>query len=162
MSKISIYLVIGFILLLGEYLWSIKDERSVAFSAGSLSLPEASFNFQTISMSNGLVSHDFQVKNESSEIVRIEKVSTSCMCTKAILIDSSGKEAGPFGMGGMGGFPWTNLDIAPGQTVTVKAVFDPAAHGPAGVGPISRSVFLETNSQKSPKVELQFSAIVTS
>ena len=43
----------------------------------------------------------------------------------------------------------------------LEAVFDPAAHGPSGVGLAQRYVYLETNSAKSPKLEISFQAMVT-
>ena len=78
----------------------------------------------------------------------------------AILRTSSGKELGPYGMPGHGGFaPAINQIVASGEEITVKVIFDPAAHGPAGVGLIERAVYVENNSGKP--VEIQFKAVVT-
>ena len=82
------------------------------------------------------------------------------MCTTAILKMSSGKELGPYGMPGHGGFaPSISQIVDPGEEITVKAIFDPAAHGPAGVGPIERAVYVENDSGRP--VEIQFKAMVT-
>ena len=132
-----------------------------ALSLGVLSMQEDTFDFGTISMKNGNVSHDFQVKNESQESVTIEKVYTSCMCTEAKLSTPPGKTYGPFGMPGHSGSSSAKIVVAPGETVTVQAVFDPAAHGPSGTGLAQRGVYLETNSQTESKVDLQFTATVT-
>ena len=114
----------------------------------------------TIAMKDGKVSHRFEVKNEGQEPVRIEKIYTSCMCTEASIIDGQGKNWGTFGMPGHAGPSKTNITVKPGESVVVETIFDPAAHGPSGVGLAERSVYLESNSQKSPKLELKFSAVV--
>ena len=140
-----------------------EDESPVELlSQGVLSAQESKFDFGTISMQNGKVEYDFKVKNEGEEPVAINKVYTSCMCTTAFFIDPDGKKYGGFGMPGHG-LSKTSSDIVvgPGQEATVKAVFDPAAHGPSGVGLVQRSVFLETNSTQSPMMEFNFDAVVT-
>ena len=79
------------------------------------------------------------------------------MCTVASLVKGD-KKYGPFGMAGHGFIPSVNQDIKTSEEAAIEVVFDPAAHGPAGVGKIERSVFIETeNGQTS---EIGFSAIV--
>lgn len=128
--------------------------------ASALTTPEKSFDFATISMKNGKVTHRFEVKNTGSESVRILKVATSCMCTTATVIDSAGANRGTFGMPGHTS-PKTNIEVRPGESAFIDAVFDPAAHGPSGVGLADRSVYLETNSAATPQLELTFRAVVT-
>lgn len=117
------------------------------------------FDFGTISMAAGKVNHRFKIKNTANETVTINKMYTSCMCTTALLMASGGKQFGPYGMPGHGFTPSIDQAINSNEEVSVEVVFDPAAHGPAGVGVIQRSVMLE-NSAGQP-VELQFSATVT-
>lgn len=136
------------------------DENTSKYSASALTAFENFFDFQTVSMKDGKVSHKFEIKNEGEEPVRIEKVYTSCMCTEASVADAKGRNWGTFGMPGHTPAK-TNIEVKPGETLTVEAIFDPAAHGPSGVGLAERSVYLESNSQKSPKIELKFSAVVT-
>ena len=62
--------------------------------------------------------------------------------------------------GGASGGVGRSIRIAPGGTVTVRALFDPAAHGPAGVGLASRSIYIKTNSRQTPDLEVRFSALV--
>ena len=83
------------------------------------------------------------------------------MCTTAYITDSNGNVYGKFGMPGHGDPALTNIEIKPGESAIVKATFDPNAHGPSAVGPIQRIVFIETNSLKTPRVELSFQAMVT-
>lgn len=126
----------------------------------ALTATESFFDFGKISMADGKVGHEFRVKNTGSKSVNITKIYTSCMCTTAILKMASGMELGPYGMPGHGGFaPAISQIVAPGEGATVKAIFDPAAHGPAGVGLIERAVYIENDSGKP--VVVQFKAIVT-
>lgn len=140
-----------------------EDSKSTdgAYSAGILTALEDDFNFGTIRMKDGDVSHKFLLKNNSDEVIRIESVSTSCMCTKAYLYGKAGIKKGPFGMPGHSGQASSaNLELDAGETVELEAVFDPAAHGPQGVGKIKRVVYIETNSQTNPELQLKFEAEV--
>lgn len=134
---------------------------SGAYSAGALVALEKSFDFGAISMENGEVSRVFQVKNEGPGPVTINKVYTSCMCTTAQIKDGSGRKYGRFGMPGHGGVSRVKIEVPSGQSVDVEAIFDPAAHGPSGVGLAQRSVYIETDSETSPRLELSFQAMVT-
>ena len=155
---------IGALLLIGVGAWMVWGGGSDApkvYSAGTLSAAETAFDLGTISMGNGTVAHQYTVTNDSKETVTIEKVYTSCMCTSASITVASGKSYGVFGMPGHEGSSRTSIPVGPGEAIRVEAVFDPAAHGPSGVGLAQRSVYLETNSSASPKMELSFQALVT-
>lgn len=165
-NKKIVYGVFGITLLMGIALLlfssrSASSGNTPALSGGVLKISEASFDFGTISMAKGKVSHRFEVKNEGSGPVNIEKVYTSCMCTEANIILGSGETFGPFGMPGHFGFSEASIQVPAGEAVVIEAVFDPAAHGPTGVGLAQRSVYLETNSAASPRVEVKFQATVT-
>jgi len=162
MKKI-IFSFLGLILFAGILALMVSAQSNPAgnTSLGQLVALESEFDFETISMADGDVSHVFSVKNEGPDPVKISKVYTSCMCTSSRITDSGGKEYGPFSMPGHGFPSRTSVEVAPGQTVTVEAIFDPAAHGPSGVGLAERSIYLETNSDSSPSLELTFRAMVT-
>lgn len=151
------------LLLLGYgFVRNNTTPASAEASTGVLAAEEAFYDFGTITMKDGNVSHEYTVTNNGSEPVTIEKVYTSCMCTTAFITDAAGKKSRPFGMPGHGGAsPFTATVVGPGEAITVEAVYDPNAHGPSGVGLADRLVYLETNSSVEPKVELRFKAIVT-
>ena len=163
MNKTIISITIG-VLVLGGLIWMARPdgENSLSVltaSSGTLAVEETSnYDFGSVSMAAGKVSHQFTIKNISGEAVVINKMYTSCMCTTATLITADGK-FGPVGMPGHGVIPSINLAIDPNEEAIVDVVFDPAAHGPAGVGLIQRVVTLENNA--GAPVELQFSATVT-
>ena len=133
-----------------------QDPTATVLSA--LIAPETSYDFGLVSMAKGTVEKIFKIKNTGSSPAVIEKISTSCMCTEASLI-KSGREVGPFGMPGHGFIPKINESLAPGEEAEIKVVFDPAAHGPAGVGFIERIVYIEERDRLP--LELKIRATVT-
>ena len=64
-----------------------------------------------------------------------------------------------YGMPGHGPVPAVNETLKAGEAAYVDAVFDPAAHGPAGLGPTQRVVTIESDTGRP--VELHFAANVT-
>jgi hypothetical protein len=139
-----------------------KNAASATGSAANLSISEDAFyDFGTISMAQGNASHAFKVKNTGAEPVQISKIYTSCMCTSASFL-KEGKKYGPYGMPGMSnpGELTTSLNqtISPDEEASVEVVFDPNAHGPAGVGPIDRTVYLET---PNGNAEIRIKGMVT-
>ncbi len=122
---------------------SAGNGAPAGLATGTLAPVEKSFDFGSISMAKGKVTHIYALKNTSDLPVVIQKMYTSCMCTEASLLQA-GEKLGPFGMPGHGLVPTINQKIAPGAEIQVEAVFDPAAHGPAGLGKINRAVILET------------------
>jgi hypothetical protein len=160
-AKVIISGVVFTAALLGAA-WLALTPRTAETSGTSTALAavETSYDFGVISMAKGKVSHTFTLKNESAGSVRIIKIYTSCMCTTATLHTVAG-ESGPFGMSGMPGVPLSpvNATIAPGEDATLSVEFDPAAHGPEGVGVARRIVYVEAGGQKP--VEVSFQATVT-
>ena len=138
----------------------VSDSSNNGLSAAAavlLAAEEKAFDFGTVSMAAGKVNHVFKIRNATTDPIVVEKLYTSCMCTEASLV-IDGKKTGPFGMAGHGFIPKINKTIAPGVEAAVEAVFDPAAHGPAGVGPIARVIYLEEAG--GGVLELNFSAVV--
>lgn len=139
-----------------------SNKGTQANITSALAGAETSFDFGSISMKDGKVRHAFELKNGGSETITINKVYTSCMCTSVSILDGAGKNQGNFSMPGhSGGSPAANIKVNAGETIKAEAIFDPNAHGPSGTGLAKRSVYLETDSKTTPKVELQFSANVT-
>lgn len=119
-----------------------NEHPSSEMSKRKFSADETAYDFGTVSMKNGLVTKEFTVTNNENEPLSLRRLYTSCMCTKAYL-EINGAEKGPFGMLGHGVVPGVNETLPASGQAKIKAVFDPNAHGPAGVGPIEREVTLE-------------------
>jgi hypothetical protein len=150
-KKLSIWLGVGVLAVLAVIALSYpgqenkkESDKSAALSdVVNLRSPETSFDFGEISMAAGKVSRDFEVENDSSSTVVLDKLFTSCMCTNAYFVSVDG-EFGPFGMPGHGFVPGLDRELKSGGKAVIRVIFDPAAHGPAGVGPVGRSIFLES------------------
>lgn len=135
----------------------VKQNQAVAADVSqALAMPQKMHDFGQISMAAGKVKTMFQFKNTSAESVVISKMYTSCMCTNAIL-QMGGKKYGPYGMPGHGFIPKISSTVQSGEEFSVEVIFDPAAHGPAGVGPIQRTVYVETSAGIA---QLEISALV--
>jgi len=157
--------VIVAIVVLGGIIWIAQpgSDNKVASSSGRSNgvlvvEGENSYDFGSVSMAAGKVKNAFKIKNTGAEAVTISKMYTSCMCTTAVL-EVGKKKLGPFGMPGHGAVPSINQVVGPSEEALVEVIFDPAAHGPAGVGSIQRVVTIENNAGEP--IELQFTAMVT-
>lgn len=145
---IATVFIFGFLAWLGQSN-SRQNKPSSDFSSKS---PDKIFfadsyfyDFGTISMAAGKVSHVFKIKNISDETIKTKRLYTSCMCTKATF-SKSGEKSGPFDMPGHSFIPPLKKIINPDEEFEVIVEFDPAAHGPAGIGPIEREIYLENDS----------------
>ena len=111
-----------------------------AVQSGGLVSARPHYDFGTISMAAGNVSTTYRIRNDSAAPLTINRIFTSCMCTTATLIMASGRKQGPFGMPGHGPLKAVSAQLAPGEVALLELVFDPAAHGPSGIGRIERVV----------------------
>lgn len=161
-------LVVGLIIvgLIGLMWWGRANQTAATSTVGgggvstkgSLTASETQYDFGTISMKDGNVQKIFTVTNGTGKDVLLSRLVTSCMCTTAYIEGPDG-EKGPFGMPGHGGsVPPANEIIKAGTSVGIKVVYDPNAHGPAGVGTIDRVITL-TDSEGAV-LELNIHAVV--
>ncbi|MBI2630907.1 DUF1573 domain-containing protein [Candidatus Nomurabacteria bacterium] len=138
----------------------------IASDTSVLTAEETFYDFGRISMKDGNVSKIFKVTNRGNTDVNLTNVSTSCMCTAAYILRDDGSKLGPFGMpghGGTGGMPGHGNSkageiITAGESRNIEVVYDPNAHGPAGVGLIDRFIYLED--ENGNKLELEIKASV--
>jgi hypothetical protein len=162
MNKIIAIITFSIIGLVGLMLWGSSAQKSVLADIGlksALTASEVLYDFGTISMKNGNVTKEFTVTNPTDKDIFIPSLVTSCMCTKALIVEPEGTIKGPFGMPGMGYVPPANETIKPGDSRIIQVVYDPNAHGPAGVGRIDRFVTLTDAS--GGQLQLEIKALVT-
>jgi hypothetical protein len=122
----------------------VGDNNRRPLVASAIVADEEMYDFGNISMKAGDVERTYTITNTATTSVTMTKVYTSCMCTEATLLLPTGA-VGPIGMPGHGSLPAVNYAMAPGESIDVRVVFDPAAHGPAGLGPTNRVVIVEDN-----------------
>jgi len=161
-SILVVLFVLGGLLWLGKLVQkpiSVVPGGSVKTSGeNTLLATETSYDFGTISMKNGLVSKIFIITNPTEQEINLESVTTSCMCTVAYVVNGENKK-GPFGMPGHGSVPKVNERIPTGESREIEVVYDPNAHGPAGIGKTERVVRLEYADGKI--LDLNIKAFVT-
>jgi hypothetical protein len=165
-NKIIVFISILAVLFIGLFFIGkpgeskkINSNSEQASVVSALKTSETFYDFGTISMKNGDVTKIFKVTNETNADVLIPSLTTSCMCTKAYFTGLDGNKSGPFGMPGMGMVPKLNKTIKAGESAELEVVYDPNAHGPAGVGQIDRFIFLED--ENGTKLQFEIKANVT-
>jgi len=159
-NKIIVLIIVIAVLFIGLFFFGKPDKNEGVSTSATLTIPETFYDFGTISMKNGNVSKVFKVTNSTTQDVKVSSLTTSCMCTTAYIIKADGSRSGSFGMPGHGrAVPKANVVVGAGRSLDIEVVFDPNAHGPAGVGLIERIVFLEDENKNT--VEFKFRANVT-
>jgi len=161
-KKIIITIPIIALAVIGVVAWGYGNSSGLAQTqsnrSSSLTASEALYDFGTISMANGKVSHLFHITNPTDKDIKINKIETSCMCTNAYFINGDAKD-GPFGMPGMGGSSEAHEVIPAHGTRDIEAVYDPNAHGPSGVGDIDRTI--DVGEKNGGTLQLEIKAVVT-
>ena len=169
-NTISIVAVV-LLIFLGLFIWGYAGKGGTTASVqgnsdspgtprSALTATEVFYDFGTISMKDGNVTKEFAVTNPTGENINVSTLVTSCMCTAAFIVLPDGSAKGPFGMPGHGGsVPPANEIIKAGESRTIRVVYDPNAHGPAGVGQIDR--FITLTDSYGGTLELEIKALVT-
>ena len=111
-------------------------------NASEVAVTPETYDIGKVLMKAGLVEREYEIKNDSKNTLRVKKIVTSCMCTKASVWFGDQKTRF-YGMEMSGDKnPNINFDIPGESSAKLVVRFDPAAHGPAGKGPVDRSVWL--------------------
>jgi hypothetical protein len=129
--------------------------ESVA-SVGSIDIVQNNIDLGDIPIRGGKVNATFRIANMGNEAVRLTEGKTSCMCTEAVVETANGEVSPKIQMPGHGSSSIIDMVVASGEEANVIATFDPMAHGPNALGPITRDVMLTTNSKTNPQVRLTF------
>lgn len=147
--------IVGFALLLGG-----KHEDGATYSeVQGVDIIPAIYELGDVPIDGGIVTKEYEVKNTTGEVIKLKKITTSCMCTEAKVVVGD-KETRFFGMEHPGDRnPPVNFEIKSDEIAKVIVNFDPAAHGPQGIGPFERTVQL-TFSDPAGIKELKFEGTV--
>lgn len=149
MLKDTKLIVIGlffvFLFIIGGSFWLVNGSQrgvlNVKEEAVGIFITPESVDLGNIPINGGVVTREFEFKNITLKNMKLRKIATSCMCTTAS-VTIGDKTTGFFSMEGSGANPLVNLDLEPGEAGKVTFRFDPAAHGPKGIGPFDRSIWL--------------------
>lgn len=151
--KIIVGFILGTVILIGgSYaLLTLTDTASKIKSSSNVKAiitSKTDHDWGTIGINDGKVSATYTIKNDGTEPLKIFNVVTSCACTTAQI--KIGDTTSPeFGMHTKSQYV---SEIPPGKTAEVIATYDPAFHGPSGVGAISREITMETNDKSNPQL----------
>jgi hypothetical protein len=149
--------IVGVVLVVAYFVFfqgkSTNQSLPIGASTATLTIVQNNQNLGEIPMSKGKVEIPYTIQNTGTQPVVLKESSTSCMCTEAYLTDSQGKKSGKITM-----HVPRDLDqvVQPGESLYLVAIFDPNAHGPDATGPITRSVYIDTNSTATPKLTFTF------
>lgn len=122
----------------------------------TMTVTENRYDWGTIDLNGGLATKSFEIKNTSDSALKLYDVKTSCMCTTAQLKTPS-KTSPKFKMHEKNS---SVFEVPPGETAELFVEFDPAFHGPSGVGPINRTITMNTNDVENPILTFQLTANV--
>jgi len=122
----------------------------------SMEVAENRFDWGAIDINGGIVSKSFAIENKGSTTLKLYDIRTSCMCTTAQL-KTAEQSSKKFGMHEKNS---SVFEVNPGETAELLVEFDPAFHGPSGVGMISRTITMNTNDTKNPTLEFSLTANV--
>lgn len=145
------------VMLSGRSTEGVVSSPAESAVKSALSAPNTLYDFGVILMKDGNVAHRFTVTNPTDKDLMVERLSTSCMCTTAYIIEGASRN-GPFGMAGMGYGTKIKMIFKPRESKDVEVVFDPNAHGPAGVGPMQR--FVHLTDAAGGKLQLEIRGLV--
>ena len=159
-SSIIIVSTLVLVALLGVFYFAGQNQAvapadTTNFSVADLTASEKTYDFGTISMAKGVVERVFIISNRTASDIIVQNIITSCMCTVAY-IEGGSLNKGPFGMPGHGGPQGVvNETVDAGELRQIRVVFDPNAHGPAGVGPFARQILISDAKGKSLQLEIK-------
>lgn len=156
--------VIGFIVLTllmlggGVYLLSSRAAPAKISSSqnAKAGVDQKTFDWGNIPYSGGNATRIFTIKNTGTDDLKLTNIKTSCDCTKA-QVAIEGKVSPYFSMHSTSS--WVG-QVPPGKQAELTVIFDPAFHGPTGVGPIERLISVDTNDLQNPRLEFSLKGVV--
>lgn len=161
MKQKPVLIILGLITfsILGLGVWLLSRPVGVEIpksDQAKAEVAEANHDWGEIKIDGGKAEKVFVIKSIGEGPLKLSDVSTSCMCTTAqVIIDGKGSPL--FGMHQKSS--WAG-EIPAGKEAELKIVFDPAFHGPSGVGAMTRQIEVATNDKNNPKLEFLLKGIV--
>lgn len=160
-KKIIIVMIVSTIILLfGGIFFLTKttgtSQITTTQNAKAYVADPTSFDWGPVPMNKGNVTKVFTIKNTGTDTLKLYNIKTSCHCTKAYV--SINKVDSPsFGMDSLSS--WTG-EVPKGTEAKLTVIFDPAYHGPSGMGAINRFVSVETNDRANSKLTFTLTGTV--
>lgn len=160
MDKFIIGIVITSFVVLAAGIFlagKIKGSPEIAVSQNAKAqIGKTKHDWGEIKLKGGDVKKIFVIKNAGTGPLKLANIKTSCMCTTA-RVKIGGEKSPYFGM--HSNSSWVG-QVLPGGEAKLEVIFDPAYHGPSGIGPIEREVTVETNDPNNRIITFNLSANV--
>ena len=159
-NRLTVGILVGMVALIvgGLYLAArLSTPTGVKMSQKvSASVTETTKERGDVGINEGLLITDFLISNTGSDPLALYDVTTSCMCTVA-QVEMGSVISPEFRMGERSSYV---ANVPPGEAATIKLIFDPAFHGPNGLGSVTRQAMMRTNDPRQPKIVLTMSSNV--
>ena len=169
MKKLYIILIISFIFII-SFLFLIKWKKDIdqeitntkttnKISKSEITIIKNNINLGEIPMDEWKVNIPFEFINSWNENISLWDAETTCMCTEAVVTDFEWKNPSKIIV-----MRWHNFGLAtkvnkvlkPWNKAYLVATFDPNAHWPNATWPISRNIYINTNSSITQKLDFRF------
>ena len=143
-KKLIILMIFATILIMFGGVFVLSSTTNNAPQAGSskdakaYTIEPTSFDLGNIPINGGNVTKTFTIKNTGTGALKLFNVKTSCHCTKA-RVTIAGNDSPDFGMSDVSS--WVGK-VPSGKEAKLTVIFDPAFHGPQGIGPFNRFVLV--------------------
>lgn len=162
-AKTIILLTIGFFVMLFSMAFLVTrgqkpDPATLSYKKEDADRPKSEVLTSLIDIGEMKVSEvkevSFQLKNTGNKPLQILNINSSCNCTfgKIVYKDLETKE---YGMHKQSGYV---TDIAPGDSATVKVIYNPSIM--PVYGPVSRDVYVSTNDPENTKLIFTIKTVV--
>ena len=136
------------------------SNNNISKVSSTIAIENNNQNLWDIPMTKGKIEISFKFTNTWNENVKLLEWSTSCMCTEATVKWSNGILSSRIKMPWHWAIAMVNQTLKPWESAQLIATFDPNAHWPNWAWPISRDVFIKTNSTINPELRFNFKGIV--
>lgn len=158
--KINSKVIFGVLMIIGVVIaagiFALSGNKKEVNAQTTVSVDRYSDDWGEMMMDGGNKEADFEIRNDGNGPLVLNNVITSCMCTTAVL-SFNGKDSPVFGMHTKSGY---QMSVPAGESAALKVVFDPAFHGPSGIGPITRQVKVNTNDPANPTLTFTLTGTV--
>ena len=147
-KKIIVLIGVMLVILAGGLYLVSRDDSSASdnslpkIEAADVQVTPDNYDIGRVLMKSGLVTREYEIKNNSENTLRLKKIVTSCMCTRVqVVVGDKRTRLYAMEMNGVKN-PIISFDIPAKSTAKVIVKFDPAAHGIQGAGVVDRSIWL--------------------
>lgn len=152
-AAFTILIIAGGVFLVSK---SEAPAKIVVSTTAEVWAEEKSYDWGEIKYDGPKAAKTFKIKNTGTEVLKLTNVKTSCACTSA-QVKTKSVQSPLFSMHSVSS--WVG-EIGAGEEAELEVIFDQRFHGPTGIGPINRTITVETNDEKNRTIEFNLTGNV--